>query len=143
MKKLNRLLVTLSSVLLIGCGGVVPDKNELIGAWEGNDGAFLELEENNYFIARKFSKEVATSYSLNAEGSVFNGSGIWHVQKSKGNWEVNLKFKEIDGDNQSNGFYTLIISGSNKLENKPPWYLYVWKDEEGGARNKLFKMNRP
>jgi hypothetical protein len=43
-------------------------------------------------------------------------------------------------DKEVHGFYSVLISGEKGVaENKPPWYLFVWKDEEGGDRYKFIK----
>lgn len=133
-------IIALFMPLLIGCfSDSPPTKSELVGKWKGSDCTYLILEENGTFTAKGLSKETATSFSISSANSVFSGSGNWKIQMGQGFWEVRLDFKEINRDFHNNGFYTLLVSGNNKLENKSPWYLFVWADEEGGPRNKLIK----
>ena len=65
--------------------------------------------------------------------------GKWELKKGQAFKEVGLNFREMD-NKEVYGLYSVMISGENGiLENEPPWYLFVWKGEEGGERYKFIK----
>lgn len=133
------LSMSILSFLLSACSNKIPTKDELIGKWETKEGVIIELNQDDTFIAAGLSKEVGASFSIGSKEKIFNGKGNWIIQKGHGFSELKLQFNEVDGSPNSSGFYVLLISGSNTFENTPPWYLFVWEEEEGGNRIKFLQ----
>jgi hypothetical protein len=55
------------------------------------------------------------------------------------NMEVYLDFNKVSVNKNGCAFPLLIARSSDKSENKSPWYLFVWKEEEGGERYEFLK----
>lgn len=118
--------------LFQGCTGKIPIKEELIGNWINSDSAIINLKKDGTFTAKKLPVEffILEDY----KGKQFDGNGEWTLKKGKTYWEVYLEFNKILNKEYSYG-HTMLISGEKGiLENKPPWYLFTWKDEPGGER---------
>jgi hypothetical protein len=77
------------------------------------------------------------SYSL--KNVKFSGSGKWLLKKGNTSWEIYLDFDKVNVNKNGCSFPLLIAGENGVLDSKPPRYLFVWKDEEGGARIKFSK----
>ncbi|MBP9705229.1 MAG: hypothetical protein KBD79_10780 [Chitinophagales bacterium] len=137
MKQPVTCLIILFPFLFIGCGGSVPAKNEITGIWFNADGAQLILKDDGTFTATSIPAELF--FHDEYEGEKFGGNGKWTIEKERKSWDqipwkVDLDFTETSNRHYRYG-HSLLISGSNFLENKPPWRnLFLWKGEEGGER---------
>ena len=137
------ILVYIVAVITIsqGCTGKGPRRNDVLGTWVSNDGASFVFKEDGTFTGNSLP---ATYYTFHTskekvDGKKVNGSGIWEVENDQNVKEVKLHFTKMD-DVDINGFYSINMAGSNGISgNKPPWYLFEWKDEEGGERYKFVK----
>ncbi len=127
----------LLSIFFQGCSGQEPTKEDVVGIWSNPDGSYIELKSDGNFIATNLSTKYFTLDEY--KGEKFNGIGNWTLKKGKSFWEIYLGFNEISDKHYSYG-HTILISGENGiLENKPPWYLFLWKEEEGGDRYEFHK----
>src|SRR5205823_13889667 len=116
--------------------------NDIIGTWVSSDGATLELNKDSSFIGKSLPAEYFTFFTnkKDIQGKRVSGIGMWKIENGQGFKEVKLNFKRMD-NKDIYGFYSVLISGENGvLDNKPPWYLFVWKEEEGGERYKFTKQ---
>src|SRR4051812_7691005 len=88
-------------LLFTSCTNKQPTSKELVGTWLSEDGAVLQLNEDNAFVARMLPAEYFTlmSYKEEIKGKKLNGSGKWKLQKGSGSGEVNLDFDWMDGGN--------------------------------------------
>lgn len=131
------------SILLQACGGKEPTQNDVIGTWKSSDGATFIFNNDGTFIGESLPAEYFTFYTSKSEveGKKINGTGKWKLEKGKGAFqEVSLDFRKID-NKDLHGLYQILIAGENGvLDNKPPWYLFEWKGEEGGERYKFLKQ---
>jgi len=120
-----------------GCTGFNPTKNEIIGIWKSSDGAILEFKKDGTFAGQSLPGEKIFFNSSEFRDKRFNESGKWDVKKWQDQWVVTLSFNR--SPTLKKGYDTrILISGSNGvLENKPPWYLFQWVEEEGGQRYKF------
>lgn len=136
------IFINIIAIALTGCmSSKQPLQDEIIGTWVSSDGATLQLKKDGNFIgkdlpAEYFSFHIHKEEALNRK---INGEGRWRLEKNQGDWEVKLDF-EVMNNIKQRGFYSVLVSGSKGiLENKSPWYLFLWKEEEGGDRYKFFK----
>lgn len=133
------LFISLSAILPIlfqSCSNKNPTTADVIGTWANADGATLELHKDGTFTGKSLPAVYFTFFTSkkDVEGKKVNGSGNWRIENGQGFEEVKLDFKKMN-DTAVYGFYSVMISGAGgSLENKPPWYLFVWKEEEGGQR---------
>jgi hypothetical protein len=129
-------------MVFASCANKQPTLKELAGTWVSEDGAVLELNEDSSFVGKMLPAQYFTFfiYKKEIEGKKINGSGKWKLQNGSGFREVNLNFVWMDGGNLY-GNYSVLISGEGGIfKNKPPWYLFLWREEEGGERYKFHKQ---
>lgn len=120
--------------------GTDPKKDEMIGVWVSSDGAKLSIDDDGTFTGESLPAEYFSFYTNKetVSGKKVKGTGKWRLEKNQGIWEVKLDFEEMNGIKKG-GSYFVLVSGTGTLENNPPWYLFEWKEEEGGPRYKFEK----
>ncbi len=127
--------------LLQACGGYSkgPTQNDIIGSWRNPDGAEFVFNTDGTFSGKRIPTKLGFMTTDSLKNKKFNGSGKWVLRKGSTHWEVNVDFDKVD--NGKNGcVFPLLISRENEvLENQPPWYLFIWEEEEGGERYKFSK----
>jgi hypothetical protein len=134
MKRTIIKLFIMLSFLLQGCEGQKPAREDIVGKWKSPDGAVFEFDKDGSFIAKSFPAEVVFHLDRQFTNIRFDGSGKWVLRKGDTHWEIYLDFQQVS-NKECKSVFPLLISGENgTLENKPPWYLFVWKGEEGGER---------
>jgi len=141
-KTLVLIIVVLLILLSQRCTKPSPSKAELIGTWESPDGALFIFKDDGKFIGKSLP---AYMFSFTSEdGAKVDGSGRWEIDDEygpwkNGSWKVNLRFVYEDA---TTGSYYIYIEGSNGFfADAPPWYLFRWKEEEGGERYIFRKKN--
>jgi hypothetical protein len=139
MEMRQTLFIGLTAILPIffqSCSNKKATTVDVIGTWANADGATLELHKDGTFAGKSLPAVYFTFFTSkkDVEGKKVNGSGNWRIEGGQGFDEVKLDFKKMNGT-AVNGFYSVMISGTGgPLENKPPWSLFAWKEEEGGQR---------
>lgn len=135
----NIALVALS-FFFHSCNSAVPTEKDIIGEWISGDGAKLRFKANGTFEGEMLPGEHFFGQTQEYKGKKVHGSGKWLLKKGQGWWEISMNFNKIL--NQEDEFDTqILISGSSGLlSQNPPWYLFEWKDEEGGERY-MFKKH--
>ena len=141
---MRQLLIIVSAILSLffqGCGDKKPTQNDVIGTWTSSDSAKLELNKDGTFIGGRLPAEYFTFFTSkwDVEGKKVNGSGKWQIDHGQGFEKVKLIFTKMEGKDSYGSYSVLISSENGVLENKSPWYLFVWKEEEGGERYKFIK----
>lgn len=126
-------------LIVMGCNGSEPTKNDIIGTWRNKEGAVLEFHIDSTFRGSGLP-DAHFGVSQEDAWSNFSGAGTWSIQVGQQFSEVNLNFKEKNGSVGSFN-YQVLVSGSGTFENKTPWYLFLWEyNDVGGARYKFFKV---
>lgn len=134
-------LIAIFSVLLQACGGNGPTPNDILGTWITRDGAILQMNSDSTFVGKLLLAQYFTFFTskTEVEGKRVYGKGRWKLEEGQGFAEIKLHFTNMNNE-EMNGFYSVLVSGEKgALDNKPPWYLFLWKDEEGGDRYKFVK----
>lgn len=129
------------SLLLQACGGQNPTQMDIIGKWESSDGASFSFTKDGEFSGTFLPGQYFTFFTSEKEvqGKRIEGKGHWKLTKGQQFTEIRLSFDTIN-QQPILGLYTLLMAGKNGiLDNKPPWYLFVWEEEEGGERYKFTK----
>ena len=135
-------LIAIFSVLLQACGGKGPTPKDILGTWINQDGAMLQINSDSSFIGKSLPAQYFTFFTSKSEveGKRVDGMGKWKLEEGQGFAEIKLHFTTMNNE-KMNGFYSVLVSGEKgTLDNKPPWYLFLWKDEEGGERYKFVKQ---
>lgn len=111
----------------------------MIGAWNSSDGGMFLFNENGSFSGKSLPAKYFTYFTSENEvlNKKVNGRGKWKLEKENGFWRIQLEFENIDGRPLAGLYYLLISGQTGILENKPPWYLFVWKDDVGGEKYKF------
>jgi hypothetical protein len=126
-------------LMLMGCNPQEPAPNEMAGTWVSSDGAEVVIRLDGTFEAKFLPAELILLPPQNYRGERFDGHGKWFLRKGELKWEMHLDFVKVSNEKYSCVF-SLLISGSNVMwENKPPWYLFLWKEGEGSERYKFLK----
>jgi hypothetical protein len=134
-------LIAIFSVLIQACGSKGPTPNDILGTWITQDGAILQINSDSSFIGKSLPAQYFTFFTSKSEveGKRVDGKGKWKLEEGQGFTEIKLHFTNMN-NTEMNGFYSVLVAGEKgALENKPPWYLFLWKDEEGGERYKFVK----
>lgn len=137
MRTFFKMLSITLPTMLQGCSGVDPKREDVLGEWRSFEGAVLELKSDGSFTGRELPGRIFWNIQMNEKK--FEGRGTWEIKRGQSLWEVQLNFSKTSLDGMEDGFGTqILISGTNGiLENKPPWYLFQWIEEEGGQRYKF------
>jgi hypothetical protein len=138
---MKEVIVGFGTVLLIffqSCNGNQmnePTRTDFLGTWKSADQAKLVFNNDGTFMGELIPATLGFFPADSFVNVKFSGSGKWALRKGNSNWEVNLDFDKVSGVNKSGCSFPLLIAGKNGvLENKKPWYLFAWKEEEGGER---------
>lgn len=115
---------------------------DVVGAWKNSDGAIIELNKDSTFIGKSLPAEFFTFFTSKQEvqGKKIDGSGRWRIEDGQGFKEVKLDFRKMNNENIYGNYSVFIAGKTGVLENKSPWYLFVWKEEEGGERYEFLKQ---
>jgi hypothetical protein len=135
MKKIAfvKIAIITVSIFLQGCSNTEPTNKDVIGWWRSEDGAKLKFKQNGTFEAELLPGELFFARTDDFNHKRFNGSGKWLLKEKQGLWEISLNFDKVLNQNRYDT--QILLSGSSGLtEKSPPWYLFEWKDEEGGER---------
>lgn len=125
MRKIVSYLYLVSMFLFQGCTGSEPTKSEIVGTWGAQDGAIISFNEDGTFDTRNLPGSKIFSGFSEYKDEKFNEHGHWKLKKEQGNWIVDLSFDR--SEKVESGFATqMSISGEGLLENRPPWYLFLW-----------------
>ncbi len=121
-------------VILLGCTGEVPDSYDIIGTWVANNGAVFQFDKEGAFSTKNLPGDKMFQYVEQYKEMRFNETGNWKIGEDQERKVIFINFDK--SDNLPKGYSTqILISGSKGiLENKPPWYLFLWEGEEGGSR---------
>ncbi|MFZ6010330.1 MAG: hypothetical protein ACOYXT_08265 [Bacteroidota bacterium] len=116
-----------------------PTQEDIIGTWVSADGATLEFKADGSFIGKNLPSKIVNDPG----GNNFDTSGKWSIDASRKAWDQQPWHVSLSFTNTPTGYISatsLIISGSNFMENAPPWQnLFFWVDEEGGERYEFKK----
>ncbi len=123
----------------VGCSHI-PSSQEFIGKWVNSDGATLDFNDRGKFQGKYIADKMLSYFITKDDTSkIFEISGTWKIINIRSKWDqlpwcIKLNINKINGLDKVDNI-ELLISGSNFLENKPPWNnLFQWKGEEGGER---------
>jgi hypothetical protein len=133
-------LFTILSFLLQACSSKKPIQDDIVGRWKTSDGAGFQFNKDGSFTAKSFPAEAVFHLDSQFTNVKFDGSGKWMLGKGDGQWEVYLDFQQVSNNKCKSSFPLLIAGKKGVLDNKPPWYLFVWKEEEGGDRYEFAKQ---
>lgn len=138
------LLVGLLSILFHSCNSSENEltQNEIIGTWVSSDKAEFVFNGDGTFTGNLIPAEFCFFPIDTFRNVKFSGSGKWELRKGEGvaDWEVYLNFSMVDVKGKNGCVFPLLVGGKKDImENKPPWYLFVWKGEEGGDRYEFHK----
>ena len=127
------------ALILFGCDNRKPTKYQIVGTWLSDDGGKLILKEVGIFLLESLPTGLFLREAED-KGKTFAGSGKWELNNDQSNWQLSLFFKQTSVEVYNFEMQLLISGEKGILENKPPWLLYLWKDQEGGDRYELRKQ---
>jgi hypothetical protein len=141
MKKMVYTILALS-IFFHACNNQKKDtmQTDLVGDWLSSDGALISLNKDSSFTGKSLPAEYFTFFTSqkDVQFKKIDGNGKWRMDQAEGFRIVRLEFRKINNED-INGNYSVLIGGSGALENKPPMYLFLWKDEPGGDRYEFIK----
>lgn len=144
MKEVVIVISAVFSIFFQACNSQMKDsdKIEIVGIWKSSDVAILTLNKDSTFVGKSLPAEFFTFFTSRqeVEGKKVNGSGKWRIEDGQGLKEVKLDFREMNNEKIYGNYSVLIAGKTGVLENQPPWYLFVWKEEEGGERYEFLKQ---
>jgi hypothetical protein len=129
--EIKHVLIALSFLCLTACTGHKPELSSMSGRWIDDRGGSLILNSNGTFQVQS----IPSTFFFHLSVPTFKGRGIWELKEDSGSWEILLHFNQIE-DNR-NVAYEATINVAE--ESKRKFYLFVWKEEEGGERYKFKK----
>lgn len=143
MKQVLLSLSTALSIFFQSCNSQMkePNQGDILGTWKSSENAELIFKEDKTFTGQLIPAELGFFPADSFRNVKFSGSGKWELRKGTTHWEVNLDFIQVTNVNKNGCSFPLLIAGENGIiENKPPWYLFAWKGEEGGERYSFKKQ---
>ena len=141
MKKTLIKVGTILSLFFYSCGSSpAPTQNEIFGKWGSSDGATINFNKDGSFSGVSIPAQFGFFPPDSFRTKKFSGRGNWEMKKGETYWEISLNFKQVSISGKNGCSFPIMIAGRNGvLENKPPWYLFLWKEEEGGERYEYMK----
>jgi len=139
MKILFLVTAIVVSIFLQGCMGKEPAKNDIVGTWISFEKAELILHKDGILTGNNIPVRFGFIPHDTLKNKRFSGSGKWTMRKGSNYREVLLEFSEVNLNNNGCSFPVFIAGENGLLDNKPPWYLFVWAEEEGEDRYKFIK----
>lgn len=124
-----------------GCNSQSPIENDILGNWEGQDGSVFVFKADGTFSSSSLPAQLVLLPKDQYVNQRFDGTGKWLLRKGSTNWEVYINFKQVSDKKYKSAFPLLVAGENGLLDNKPPWYLFIWKEEEGEDRYKFTKTN--
>ena len=122
---MKNIMIIISSIFLFGCSSHQPTNEDIIGVWIADDGAIFEIKDDHTLVFQNVSGNKMFNGFREYANRSFSGTGSWSLEQMNGRWIVRLGLYS-DGVTRG-GFSTRFdISGSNWLENRPPWYLFTF-----------------
>ncbi len=128
-------------VILKGCNMSSMDirQEDFVGVWKSIDGSVIEFKKDGSYIAKKINYNVFYP-NKEFEKMTLDFTGNWKIinnsqQDNKLELNSNATFSDfgindtytIDGEDRSHKIgLSFEISGEGILENKPPYYLFIW-----------------
>ena len=132
-KEIKIVLFVCLALCLSSCTNKGPSNEEICGIWKNKEAGSFTFKKDHTFSGINLKSGIFLFQPQNPSKS-FSGEGTWKLQKGDASWEIELYFSSYS-DGNDKILYHLPVSGEKGiLENQPPWYLFVWKDEEGGER---------
>ena len=121
--------------LFQNCSSNGPTNKDFVGSWFSSDGATFVFDSNGKFFADNLVRGTMGFPDDQKNKLKFSGSGEWTLQGKVGNyWEIKLIFDRCDSLKTGFGTDILVGGGNGVFSNRSPWYLFMWKEEEGGER---------
>ena len=121
------------------CTTPSPTNKDVIGTWKGENGAEISFKEDGTFTGKSIPAEYILLPPEDYKNIQFSGRGDWELRSGPSNWEVYIEFRETSDKRCLSAFPLLLWGEKGILQNKPPWYLFLWKEEEGGERFALHR----
>jgi hypothetical protein len=141
MNKIIYYIALCMAPLFISCGGPNPTREEMVGKWVGGNGAEVNISSDGRFTGKHFpfKKFFVFIKPQDSTRTEFDGGGKWVITKDGSYWKVKLDFDASSVPGYLCVSELLVGGKKGILENKPPWYLYYWVEEEGGERFEFLK----
>lgn len=132
----NRLAIyfsTLVMVIITGCTGSPPRRDEIAGTWVNQaQDASITFGANGTFSSKNLPADLFWNRSYS--GKKISGSGNWKIVEGPGEWDIELSFSFTSLQELQSFTTTIFLSKDDSS-----WYAYVWEEEEGGQRYKFKK----
>lgn len=135
IKKIRYLIITLQ-VLLLACNESPPKESEIVGDWLGADNAKFSVARDGSFFAENLPADIFF-IEPKLRGSKFEGTGSWIIRKGQSQWEMYLHFNKVSLDFK--GYEIPLLLDKEQISGDAQWYIFLWKEEEGGERFELHK----
>ena len=134
MKYLSISVGIILSIFFQSCSGKAPVREDVLGAWMSSDSAVLVLNKDGTFVGDSIPSRFGFTSFDSVTQHKFSGRGNWTFRKGQAHWEVYFNFNQVTVRKNGCAFPVLIAGKNGILENNPPWYLFLWQEEEGGQR---------
>lgn len=137
MKKIFIVTGLFLSILFQSCHSQMkePNQDDFSGTWKSAENAELIFAHDGTFTGKLIPGELGFFPADSFKNVKFSGSGKWGLKKGSVNWEINLDFDKVSVPNKNGCEFPLLIANKNGT-----WYLFAWKEEEGGERYSFIKQ---
>lgn len=133
------IIYTILGILLIcGCVGKGPTREELAGTWLGADSASIKLTEDGAIYGKNLPSSYFNQSMSRQYGDKFDGNGMWKFNEQRSR-ELLLTFLEMKFDSVTLGRFTglrIHAGGTGSSDPKQAWRLYLWENpgDKSGAQ---------
>ncbi|WP_439580836.1 hypothetical protein [Dyadobacter bucti] len=127
MRKLKHCLL----FIMMGCTSTDPVKEDFEGTWSNASGATLQIFQDGTFCGKDLPTRLLSTFDTSR--TRLSGQGEWRLIEDQSRWILKLGFDSTNTRGNYSFGTTLEISGSGILENRRPFYLFLWEGEEGAS----------
>lgn len=136
-------IVFFSFVISCNYKGEAVDATSIVGKWKGDSStAQFDFLPDGRCVVNSVPADLVFFPPNEFRKKLFSGQGEWSFKKGSQFAQVFIRLNSISGIDKNGVSFTLYVAGrKGLLDNKPPWYLFMWEEEEGGNRIEFSRVN--
>lgn len=112
------------------------DAISIEGKWKGDSSnAQLEFLPDGKCLVNFLPADLVFFPPNEFRNKLISGQGEWSLKNGGQFAQVFVRLNSISGIDKNGVSFTLYVAGrKGLLDNQPPWYLFMWEEDEGGNR---------
>lgn len=115
---------------------------DIVGKWKDDSSlAKVDFFSNGTCVVTDIPADYFFFPPEDFKNKIFSGKGNWSLKKGNHFGEILINLNSVSDIDKNGVSFSLHVAGRNGLfDNKPPWYIFMWEDDEGGNRIKFDRV---